>query len=146
MLQVRFPHLQFQISVEIEPIGGVDLRQLQAVLGGILRKLQGQHIGSVAMGRHPVRLVKAGVFPDRGVDHVVFRAVCRPLLRGEKHAGIEGPAVDEEVEVGLLQLLIRQGQRPSIGWAPGRVYLLSQTYRLRHRAEPSTTASSRASS
>ena len=63
------------------------------------------------MGRHPVRLVKAGVFPDRGVDHVVFRAVCRPLLRGEKHAGIEGPAVDEEVEVGLLQLLIRQGQQ-----------------------------------
>ena len=40
VLQVRFPHLQFQISVEIEPIGGVDLRQLQAVLGGILRKLQ----------------------------------------------------------------------------------------------------------
>ena len=111
VLQVRFPHLQFQISVEIEPIGGVDLRQLQAVLGGGLRQIQGQRVGPASMGRHPVRLVKAGAFPDGGIDHVVLRAVCRPLLRGEKYAGVEGPAVDEKVEVGLPQFLIRQGQQ-----------------------------------
>ena len=46
-------------------------------------------------------------------------ALRRPFLRGEKHVGIEGPAVDEKVEVGLLQFFLRQGQQVVQGLGAG---------------------------
>ena len=83
-------------SIDEQPVGRKDFRQLQSVDGSLLREEQMKHIGTATIWS--IRLagrVETGIFPDVCIDHIAFwTSVCK-IVRCQKNIRIKGPAIDQ---------------------------------------------------
>ena len=123
-LLVGISHLGDQGVVHIEPVGGIDLRQLQGIDALGLRQQQGEYIAAAAVGIVAGGGFKVGFFSDGAIGHVPVVALLLELGGGKEHVGIKCPAVDEVVNLIFGEICLAEYQKPVNALRPRRGILV----------------------